>query len=1197
MTIRKKIRFRTKLALLFLSVSLVPVLLLGYLNFHYAYKMMDRQAINQLISLREDRKAQLQAFFKHLRLDMKMLSDHRLLKDILAEYIAAYNKGGIDGKEFKAVDKRYHGRCVRFCKKYGYEDMLFVNPDGDVLITVKKGADWGTNLISGIYSDTNLAECFKNAKNGISIVDFKEYPPLGRTAAFIGAPMIRREERKGFKPKEKIGVLIIRLPADQINVITMRKDGMGNTGETCLIGKDFFMRSDSRFLKESAILKVKAETAVARAAFEGRSGYNEELIDYRGELVSIAYGPAGIEGLDWLIVAKKDLKEILKPMRVLRNQSLMIALLVAIGVALADFLFVTSIRKPIKMIRDSADKIAGGDLAVRVPVETGGEIGSLALSLNNMAQNLMESRAKIEEYSSSLEKKVEIRTAALKKKTQRLEEGNNTQKAHNEIVAALNTELEIEPLLKSIIGKIADHTDSQIGVIYLYEEESKTLRPGSTYTVDRELLKDGFRLGHGLPGQSALERREILVTDVPENYFRISSGGMDGVPKNVICVPITIKDQLVGLLELASIHDYTDKSLKFLNIVAYQLGIGINNALTYLRLEKMAQDLKEKNELMAAQNEELQAQSEEIQAQSEELISQKKEIEEKSERVEETNRLKSEFLSNMSHELRTPLNSILGLTNLMREEIAGPINEKQKEYVEIVERNGKNLLQLINDILDLSKIESGKVDLSISKIKLKRFIRSVSRSIMPLIEEKGLSLTIDVDDDIFIYCDADKLRQILVNLIGNAAKFTEKGGISISATVKKGELHDRVIIKFGDTGIGIPADAMKYIFKPFRQVDGSLTREYGGTGLGLSICYNLIKLMGGKIELESAQGKGSAFIVTLLKDRRSKLRPKEEDWKKKVKAALVQETGKELPAPDKGAGNILIIDDDPIIIKEMEIICKKENYYLTSALSGSEGLLLLNKYVPDLILLDLRMPEMDGFKVLEELQKREDLKDLPVMILTAADLTENEKKGLGKNVKGVIIKGQIDKNTLLSMVNKVLYRQPGVGITAGCQATEEKQKMPEKSELEKTESEKTESEKTGSEKTKSDKIGPAKILIAEDRDDNLILFEEILKLANYKIYVAKNGQEAVDIAEKERPDLILMDMQMPVMDGFDATKLIRKTKELKDIPIIGLTARAMKGDREKVIAAGCSDYLSKPVMMNDLLRMVEKWLGCGRVGD
>ncbi|MDI6687616.1 MAG: response regulator [Desulfobacterales bacterium] len=1172
MTVGKKIRFRTKLVLLFLFIGLLPVALLGYLNLYYARKMVEQQAINQLISLREGRDAEIQAFFKYLRLEVEMLSDHRLLKDIAAEYIAAYNKGGLNGEEFKVIDKRYHGRFVWFCEKFGYDDMLFVNNEGDVLITVKKGPDHGTNLINGIYSNTNLAECFKNTERGISIVDFKEYPPSGKPAAFMGATMIRREERKGFEAGEKTGVLIIRIPVDTINTILHRRKGLEKTGEVRLIGRDLLMRPGLEPYSHSLGGKthlIEVVSSGAAEAIEGGSGYKEDVIGHRGTRVSMAYGPVEIEGLNWVVVAEKDRKEILQPAMTLRNQSLIIALLVAIGVVLADLLFVAGIRKPIIRIREAADKMADGDLTVHVPVETGGEIGRLSVCLNHMARKLMESGAKIEKYNRLLEKKVEIRTAALMKKTRRLEESNNTQKAHNEIVAALNTELEIEPLLKSIIGKIADHTDSQLGVIYLYEKESKTLRPGSTYAVDKELLEDGFRIGHGLPGQSALEKKVILVTDVPENYFRISSGGMNGMPKNVICIPITIKDQLVGVLELASIHDYTDKSLEFLNIVAYQLGISINNALTYLKLEQTAENLKEKNELLAAQNEEIQAQNEEIQVQSEELIYQKNEIEENSKRVEEASRLKSEFLSNMSHELRTPLNSILGLTNLMAEGIAGKINEKQKEYIEIIERNGKSLLQLINDILDISKIESGKVDLSISKIPFKKFIINVCGSIMPLINKKGLFLDINAaDDDIFIYCDTDKLRQILVNLLGNAAKFTEKGGISVSAAVKKGELRDEVIIKVSDTGIGIPADAIKYIFEPFRQVNGSLTREYNGTGLGLNICYNLVKLLGGKIEVESEVGKGSTFTVTLLKDRRSKLRPNQEEWKKKIKGALVQETVRKIPATGKKGRNILIIDDDPIIIKEMEIIFKEENCHLTSALTGHEGLLLLNKYVPDLILLDLRMPEMDGFKVLEELQKREDLKDLPVIILTAADLTNDEKKEFGKNVREVVIKGQIDKNTLFSMINKILC-EPGAGKTTSRQAAEEKEKKPEKPE----------------------KTWQTKILIAEDNSDSLILFKEILNPAGYKIYVAKNGQEAFDVAVKEKPDLILMDMQMPVMNGFKSTKHIREIEELKDIPIIGLTARAMKGDREKVLARGCSDYLSKPVMPNDLLRMIEKWLG------
>ena len=1145
--------------------------------------MLKTQTINQLVSLKEDRKAQLRDFFRHLRLDVEVLSDHRLLKDIFRKYITAYNKEGLDGEAFKVVDKRCHIRCVELNQKYGYEDMLFVNNRGEVVITIKKMADWGTNLISGTYSDTNLAQCFKNALSGTTIVDFREYPPVGKPAAFIGAPIYSRIARPGFKAGERLGVLIIRIPADQINAVMIKREGLGETGETYLMARDLLMRSDSRFEKESAILRLKTQRAAVKEAFEGESGYREKVIDYRGHPVSIAYGPAEIEGLDWVIVTKKDLDEILEPMWVLRNQSLTVGLLVAIAIVLADFLFVFGIRKPIRKITEAADRISAGDLSVRLPVDYKGSIGQLADSLNHMAQSLMESRAKIEEHSRSLEKKVDLRTEALKKKNHQLEESNHTQKAHNEIVAALNTELEIEPLSKNIIGKIANHTDSQLGVIYLYEEEAKNLRPVSSYAIDRVVLGDGFKLGHGLPGEAASERRAILVTDVPEDYFRISSGAVEGIPKNVVCIPITIKDQLLGVLELGSVHDYTDRSLEFLNVVAYQLGIGMNNALTYLRLEEMAEDLQEKNELLAAQNEELQAQSEELQAQSEELqaqseelMSQKKVLEDKTKQVKEADRLKSEFVSNMSHELRTPLNSMLGLTSLMADRSAGPINEKQKEYLEIVERNGKNLLQLINDVLDLSRIESGKVELAISKIQLKEFVKGVSRSIMPLVNEKGISLNLNVDDNILMYSDVDKLRQILVNFLGNAAKFTDSGEIGISAVVEEGELHDWVIIKVSDTGIGIPLEALKHIFDPFRQVDGSITRKHAGTGLGLNICYKLANLMGGKIEVESEPGKGSTFTVTLMKDRRSKLRPSEEDWQKSIRATLLQRAEvpeKEPCAEDKETKRILIIDDDPIVARELKIIFKEENYHLTFALTGSEGLQRIKTESPDLILLDLHMPEMDGFQFLEELQKSEDLKDLSVMIITALDLTEYERRSLSKNVKGVIVKGQIDKDTLVAAVNEILYG-PGVGRVVEWSSGRVVEKRRKKLEWRK---------------------GDAKILIAEDRPDNMVVIKETLRSTGYTIYTASNGQEALDIAKKERPDLILMDMQMPVMSGFEATKQIRETESVKEIPIIALTARAMKGDEEKVLAAGCSDYLSKPIMPKDLIKKVEEWLGKGNI--
>lgn len=1037
----KSMRLRTKLILLFLVIGIVPIAVAGYLNFHKGSDILEEQTINQLISVREDRKAQLQDFFRHLGLDVEVLSDHRLLKDVLMEYVAAYNKGGLAGEAYKAVDSRYHGRCVDLCKKYGYEDMLFVNNKGRVIITVKKNADWGTDLKSGTYSDTNLAECYKNALSGTSMVDFNSYPPSGKPEVFIGAPMISHVQRSGFEPGERIGVLIIRIPVGQINAIMQRKAGLGETGETCLMGRDMFMRSDSRFLKESAILKVKAKTVAIRDALQGKSGYDKKVIDYRGAPVSIAYGPAEIEGMDWVIVAKKDLGEIVKPILRLRNQALTVGFIVALAVLGIGILFVAGVIIPIRRIKEAAHNIAAGDLATRLAIRARDEIGELADSFNRMAQSLMESRAEIEDYSRSLEEKVDARTADLKKKTEDLEKSNHVLASYNEILTVLNAEMETEPLLNQILDRIAMCSDFQLGVIYLYEEEKRALLPAATYAVDKGLIGAGFELGKGLPGQAAAAKKTILVKDVPEDYFRISSGTFEGIPENVICIPITFRDQLIGVLELGIIGDFTDRNLECLNVIASQLGVGIRNTLSYVQLKKLSADLQEKNEVLAVQNEELQAQNEEIQAQSEELQSQaeelavgKKQLEEKTRMARDADRLKSEFLSNMSHELRTPLNALLGMTRLLSTGTPGEINEKQRGYLNVIEKSGTSLLELMNDILDLSRIESGVMEIDRQEISLKGFITNIAATVSLPVKEKNLILTLDIEEGLSFYSDADKLDHIISNLLENAVKFTEEGEICISAKEQKFEERDMVAISVRDTGTGIPKDALTYIFEPFRQVDGSITRKHRGTGLGLSICKKLVNLLNGEIDVISEPGKGSTFTVTIPKDIRSKSGVEEEEWKEKVKEALVsgvEAQPKEAypgdqPAKDRAMKDILLIDDDPTVIRELKIILKEENYCLRVAFDGSEGLRKMKEQIPDLLLLDLRMPGMDGFDMLEELKKNRDWKNIPIMILTAADLTEEEKSRLTGNVKAVITKGKIDRQVLFSSIQEIL-RGPGNG--------------------------------------------------------------------------------------------------------------------------------------------------------------------------
>jgi len=753
----------------------------------------------------------------------------------------------------------------------------------------------------------------------------------------------------------------------------------------------------------------------------------------------------------------------------------------------------------------------------------------------------------------------------LKNKTQKLQLALATQQAYTDVLSSLSQIIELQPLLEDVLTKVVHYTYSQLGVVYLYEEEQ--LAPMAGYALDMKKAPV-FKVGEGLPGQCAREKKQIVVSDVPPDYFRIASGSGERLPQHIVCSPILFKDQLIGILELAAFTAFSEQDFRFLEIVSDQLGVGINHALTYQRAENLTRELQEKNELLLSQNEELKSQgeelmalNEELKAQTEELAAQKKALEEKTQQVEEANRLKSEFLSNMSHELRTPLNAILGMAKLQKTGVGGEINEKQRDYLEIIERSGQNLLALINDVLDLSKIEAGKVEVIWSKVVLKEFIDELLKSMRMLAEEKGLALKSVFKGKVdYIVTDQEKLRQILLNLLSNAIKFTEKGEVTVIIEEKDGD----VLISVKDTGIGIPEEALDYIFDAFRQVDGSTTRKYGGTGLGLSIVKKLVELLGGEIKVKSKLNQGSTFTVILPKEPISKEKL-DKDWKEKLRAALSTEETPESALPHtRIKKQVLIVDDDPIVTRELSVLLKDENYDLSFAFTGEKGLEFIKKIRPDVVILDLKMPEMDGFTVLKMLQQDEQVKDTPVIVLSAMDLTEEEKSRLTPNVKAALLKGHIDKASLINIIRQILYPEAETEKVAA--------KVPPEFSSEAVPS-----------------VSP-KLLIVEDNPDNLFLLKEALKDTNYVIYTAENGAQAIEQAQKVKPDLIVMDMLMPIMDGYETTQRLRKMPAFKDVPIIALTARAMRGDRERVLEAGCNDYLAKPIDPFVLRKKIEEWL-------
>lgn len=786
---------------------------------------------------------------------------------------------------------------------------------------------------------------------------------------------------------------------------------------------------------------------------------------------------------------------------------------------------------------------------------------------------------------------------ALEKKNQELAANYHTLENHYNIIRMLSETNELSDMSRRLLSMLIEHTQSATGVFYIWDNERNLLTPIASHALFTNPPE--FGLGQGMPGQSAESKRTILLQNLPAEHLRLRSGSLDIAPFSIICIPILLQDKLLGVIELGSFSDLSIHK-NYLEHIIPQTCFAIQNALHIQQIIKLSDSIKQQNEQLNAQNEELQAQSEEllaqseeIQAQTEELIAQRDALEKKTKEAEEANRMKSIFLSNMSHELRTPLNSILGLARLMLDDYQVTQDQRHKEYLDIILRNGENLLDLINDILDLTRIESGREEMKFTPIKVKDFMDKLVLSITPLTQKKNLTFDVDLQDaPETIVTDQRRLNQILTNLLGNAVKFTEQGGITLKCTKKITEDRDYIIIDVTDTGIGIPKGYEKIIFEPFKQVDGSYTRKYGGTGLGLSISQKLAQILGGDISVRSELGKGSTFTLTLPVDRRSKHRLSDEEWKKRLKAALLpmdkssvqkrQDTGtqqqqtpelsatistKEFIKPVEKPVNtvispqpgqkILIIDDDMLVLKELGGRLKSYGYEISYAFDGNLGLKLLLEEKPNLILLDLSMPIMDGFSFLHEMRKIPEVANTPTIILSAADLNGDTEKLLTPNVKGILQKGNIKSQELLSIIQEILSAQNNAA-----QSTDKK---------------------TGSE-TPTGK----KILIAEDNPDNMFLLREVLIPKGYVILHAKNGKEAVHIAMTQRPDIILMDIQMPDMNGLDATKTIRENG-IKT-PILALTAKAMKGDREQIIAAGCNDYISKPFLPNSLLHTISYWL-------
>jgi len=1022
-----------------------------------------------------------------------------------------------------------------------------------------------------------------------------------------------------------------------------------------------------------------------------------------------------------------------------------VLLTVAFTLALGcSILIIRSIQRAITKTISAADAISSGDFNYKFDLKGMKEMELLANSMGLMQDNL---------------KKL---TDGLKEESQKIAESNWVKTNLSEITGKLQGLNSVESFGKTLISELTPRLDGQLGLFYKASQNgNQNLSLIGTYAYTRRKnLSDSYQFGQGLVGQCALENKPIQISNVPDDYVQINSGLGECKPRNIIVIPLTFEDQVKGVIEIGTVNDISQKHTHLLNEISIGLGVVLESIEGRTKTEKLLQEAKELNQQIQIQSEELKAtneeleekaeilkqseeelknQSEELQAQNEELEEKtdylevkNKEVKDKTEAIEKFNQLleakardletaskyKSEFLANMSHELRTPLNSLLLLSKDLLEYDNENLTEDQLESMRVINQGGKDLLELINDILDLSKIEAGKMKVVLDEENLDTLIDDIRRQFAPVAKEKKLDFIVGKTHGHpkQIRTDCQRVKQILRNLLSNAFKFTDQGHVSIEFSASSeviGELPPHlndpecIAIAVVDSGAGISAESQKNIFEAFKQEDGSTSRRHGGTGLGLTISKQMARLIGGDIIFVSEKGQGSRFTFcfppvyqgdnaaeenlseSLAKSPAipsgvatvSESEPNSEFLSDMLLESFVPDDCDNLGVGDK---TLLIIEDDKSFAKILVKISRKRGFKCLTAGTGKTGLTLAVKFKPDVILLDLGLPDLDGANVLEQLKYNPATRNIPIHVISGRD---DEFDILGKGAIGYLMKpvSEEDLNNALSEIEiliktklrrvliveddegsqraiKKLIRSKdveSVSVSTGESAIKEiisnkydcvilDLQLPdltgfelleiikndgslicppiiiytgkeltreENNELQKysqgivvkgadsperlldevslflhsVESKMTKEQQNISLKNQTDQnpLQGKRVLIVDDDMRNTFALSKILKKNGLETFMADNGAMALEKLEQEEDfDIVLMDIMMPVMDGYQAMEEIRAQEKFAKLPIIALTAKAMHEDRAKCLEKGANDYIAKPVDLDILLTLM-----------
>jgi signal transduction histidine kinase/CheY-like chemotaxis protein/HAMP domain-containing protein len=800
----------------------------------------------------------------------------------------------------------------------------------------------------------------------------------------------------------------------------------------------------------------------------------------------------------------------------LNRRLVIILILILFLIVFINYAIIRNIRKPINELSIAAKKFQDGDMNARSSYNLKNEFGDLSVSFNSLVENIQE--------KTDLEKKVAS------------------------LAELMLSEYDIKKFFLGTLNAMASYTNSHMAAIYLLSEDKKSFDHFESIGTDNNARQSFDAVYFEGEFGTVLSTQKIHhIRNIPgDTRFAFYTVSGKFFPSEIITIPIIADNEVVAIISLASIAPYSKQSVLLVENIHMALCARIEGILAYHKIKEFSKKLE-------SQNLELEARKAELSAQSVELIEQNTELEMQKKQLFEASRLKTNFLSNMSHELRTPLNSVIALSGVLNRRLAGKIEEEEYSYLDVIERNGKRLLALINDILDISRIESGRQDMEIAPFNANSLIAEAVGMIMPQAKQNNTELHHnDSQASLLLTSDADKCRHILQNLIGNAVKFTENGKVEVAAHL----VENGIAITVKDSGIGIAEDQLEHIFDEFRQADSSTSRRFGGTGLGLALARKYATMLGGTISVKSTVGLGSEFTLSLPLRYEPVTLSSNTTYSSKPWVPL-----KHAPPADPGSKtpkSILLVEDNEPAIIQMKDILAETGFTLLIAHDGTEAMKILEDSIPDAIILDLMMPGIDGFEVLRLVRESERTFKVPVLILSSKYVTKDELAFLkGNNIYQLIRKGDVNRNELLNAMTGMLYPQAMPGMK--------------------------------SKKTPLPAGNKPIVLVVEDNPDNMVTVRALLA-GNYTVIEATDGHMGVEMAKKHKPDLILMDIRIPGIDGIQALKAIRHDPGLEQSSVIALTASALTQDREAILAHGFDAYIGKPIDEQLFFRTINETL-------